>query len=140
MPFSRLEHDFIMQHCCCLNCKFMTLHKLYTVLKVPLKYNKPQVENVARGGNSVRLTYMVTSISTYIHLFSSARRPATLRARYTNRLNPENNRCIRNVPLPLYRPRTGAISSINYCHCRSLSRFSIFMAQFSEDKKHFNEL
>ena len=110
MPFSRLEHDFIMQHCCCLNCKFMTLHKLYTVLKVPLKYNKPQVENVARGRNSVRLTYMVTSISTYIHLFSSARRPATLRAGYTNRLNPENNRCIRNVPLPLYRPRTGAIS------------------------------
>ena len=31
---------------------------------------------------------------------TSARRPAALRTRYTNRLNPENNGGVRNVPLP----------------------------------------
>jgi len=35
-----------------------------------------------------------------LHIISSVRRSAPLRARSTNRLNPENRRVIRNVPVP----------------------------------------
>ena len=34
---------------------------------------------------------------------SSAQRPAPLRTRFTNRLNPEDNKGVRNVPLPQQR-------------------------------------
>jgi len=43
-------------------------------------------------------------LATPLPIICSARRPALLRTRYTNRLDPENITDIRNVPLPFHRP------------------------------------
>jgi len=45
--------------------------------------------------------YRHTELMPVVTYVSCARPPAPLRARYTNRLDPEDNRGIRNVPLRL---------------------------------------
>ena len=49
---------------------------------------------------------------------SCARRPAPLRTRYANRLNPENNRGVRSVPLPwrcTWQLTTRGSAASNWC-------------------------
>ena len=65
---------------------------------------------------------------------SCAQRPAPLRTRCTNRLNPENNRGVRNVPVP------GSIDRfITEAQYHSLSRSAIFAATAAERaRNNFN--
>jgi len=65
---------------------------------------------------------------------SCAQRPAPLRTRCTNRLNPENNRGVRNVPVP------GSIDRfIAEAQYHSLSRSAIFAATAAERaRNNFN--
>jgi len=50
--------------------------------------------------------YRHIKVITVVACISCARRPAPVRTRHTNRLNPENNRGVRNVPLPCHALRT----------------------------------
>jgi len=65
---------------------------------------------------------------------SCAQRPAPVRTRCTTRLNPENNRCVRNVPVPSSIDRF--IAEAQY---HSLSRSAIFAAAAAERaRNNFN--
>ena len=90
---------------------YNVIHDVFVLFRVEVIWFDTLVGNLLLPNFQVHRPIKVIYVGTSVH----ARRPAPFHTRHTNRLNPENNRGIGNVPHPCPRCMPGGVK----CTCHS---------------------